>query len=204
MGMRPNPVVRLIRNPWRRSLNDGTVLQVLTTAAIEVDEQLVQMIDAGQVKDGSDSLATVILDPTRPRWATKPRDLVVAIVELGPNARGFLPNAGAKADAHERHGLCNGVLVTGNNLCLGDDDFAYGNSADYKRVVGGGSGLSVEQDGELTLKLLQLTVDPLLARRSAWLAERRRAGSQRWYNEQNQPGIEYLDLLNLIGVTPVA
>jgi len=189
------PVVKLYRNPWREILLDGVVLQILQTAAIEADEKLQKMIARGEVEDGRDSFGAVLLDPTRPRWANTFEDRLFASIELGPNGTKYLPNGAAKADAHDRHGVPNGVLVMNASHCLSDGDFAWGDSAEYNFAIGGGSGLSVEQDGEMVEMILEAVMDAVRDRRDAWLEEQRRAGSHGWYNPDDMPGAEYVSIL---------
>jgi hypothetical protein len=123
----------------------------------------------------------------------------MAIILLGPSAMGFLPNGAAKADAHDRHGVDNGELVEHASHCLGNGEFAYGASAEYKRAIGGGSGLSVQQDRDMVYGMLVDTIDQVQLMRDQFIAEQRRVnGSHRWYTRTNLPAEEYDAVLALV------
>lgn len=199
--MRLAPVVKLYRNPWSATLEDGVVLQILMTAALSADDQLRGMQQEGDVEPDKDSFGVVLLDPTRPRTATTFAERVLATIELGPHGAHFLPNAAAKADAHDRHGQSNDDLVYEAIHCLGNDDFAWGRSAEYALAIGGGSGLSEEQDHELTLQILEEVMDEVGSRRGAWLKQQRMdGGSQSWLNRDNLPGRQYQDILSMVQI----
>ncbi len=193
--MRPPPVVKLYRNPWRHTLSNKDILLIMRAAAVKADGRLQGMIVAGEVEDGRDSFGAVFFDPTRPRHVTCLADRILATIELGPNGAKFLPNGLAKADAHDRHGLPNGELVKEASHCLGNNDFAWGNSAEYRRAIGGGSGLSAKQDRDMVYGMLKDFYDPIRHRRDDWLADQRTKASHGWYNPSNAPGQEYQDAL---------
>jgi hypothetical protein len=202
------PEVRLYHNPWSQILDDGVVLQTLQTAAVGAAETLTQMIGRGEVEDDRDSYAAVLVDPTNQRSRqNEATDVIFAAILIGPNALKYLPNAVAKADAHDRHCVPNGLLVEQASYCLGDGDFAYGNSAAWppyvsdeeegltELAIAGGSGLSVEQDGEMAFMLLDDVMPRIRMLRDTWIAEQRSAGSHGWYNRQNEPGEQYMAIL---------
>lgn len=197
--------VRLIRSPWSKSIADNITLGFLNTAAAEMYEQFDEWFEAGKIEEGRDSFAAVILDPTQARWAKTIRDLVIAIVMIGPEAARFVPNATAKADGHDRHDLSMRHLMEEYPHLLGDSDFAYGESAEYDYCVGGGSGLSPEQDGELVLILLKEFIERVNSARQQWLADRRNnGGKQAWWNAENTPGLQYESLLTLPVIMPAS
>ncbi|HEV2354450.1 MAG TPA: hypothetical protein VGR89_09415, partial [Puia sp.] len=178
------------------TLSTGVVLQLLTTAAVDAQEELARMIAADKVEDGRDSFATVLLDPTRPRWQTTLDERLFALIGFGPNWQRYVPNGAAKADAHDRHGVPTGLLVAERSFCLGDDDFAYGTSAEYFGAIGGGSGLSPEQDGEMTLRILKSVMDSVRSRRDGWIGDLRGPdGTHRWWNPEDRAGSEYVQVL---------
>jgi hypothetical protein len=203
------PEVRLYHNPWSETLDDGVVLQILQTAGVNAAERLTCMIEGGVIEDGRDSYAVALVDPTNQRfrqnWAT---DVIYAAILIGPSALKYLPNAVAKADAHDRHCIPNGLLVEQASYCLGDGDFAYGNSAAWppyvsdedegltELAIAGGSGLSVEQDGGMAYMLLDDVMPRIREIRDSWIAEQRSAGSHGWYNRQNEPGDQYRVILD--------
>lgn len=196
------PIVKLCRNPWSDTLSDGVLLMFLQTAAMEAAQKLAEMIESGEVEDGRDSLGVILLDPTRPRSAIRFLDRVLATIQIGPNARKYLPNAAAKADAHDRHGVSNGELVAEASHCLGNEDFAWGNSAEYDYAIGGVSGLAVEQDEAMALLIFKGVIDRVRNERDRWLEHQRREGNHRWYNQVDAPGAEYLAVLELPSISP--
>jgi hypothetical protein len=204
--MANGPQVRLIRNPWSEILPDGVVLQILQTAASLAEEKMDEWGDRDELREGNDSFGAVLLDPTNRRGADSLSSRVLAIIMIGPKAADYVPNGAAKADAHDRHGVRNGALVDELSHCLGDDDFAWGTSAEYKRMIAGGSGLKPEQDGELADLILQHVVDEVRERRDQWIEEARRPedAKQGWYNQANDPAPEYKGVLNLPYTTPDA
>lgn len=194
---------RLIRNPWSKSLGDNVVLGFLESAALTMGDEFDRLVDSGEAEEGRDSFAAVILDPTAPR-STRLRDMVIAIVLIGPNAANYVANGAAKADAHERHDVPMDELVQLYPHCLGDDDFAYGNSVEYGFAFGGGSGLSEEQDGDLVSILLREFIDRINEARFQWLNDRRaNGGKRRWWNEADEPGMDYKGLIDLPYLAPV-
>jgi hypothetical protein len=197
--MRHAPVVKLYRNPWSATLGDGVVLQILQTAATNAYGRLQNMIVNDEVESGRDSFGMVLLDPTRPRSAVTFADRVFAVIELGPNGASYVPNGAAKADAHDRHGKPNGLLVEEFSFALGDGDFAWGHSASYGPAIGGGSGLSQEQDRNMTYDTLKEVMSRVHVQRSKFLAEQRRGGqSHGWYNPGNEPGADYAAILDQV------
>jgi hypothetical protein len=192
---RPDPEVRLYQNPWSESIQDDVILQILTTAALEADARIVSWQENGSVnKKGA--YAFVMLDPTQPRWQTRIDQRIMAMVLLGKNAEQYIVNGAAKADAHDRHGRHNGDIIQTNSLLLSDGDFAWGDSAAYGGVIGGGSGLLGVQDRHLGEYLLRNIIDPLHELRSAWLTSRRVLNeSHDWWNDRNEPGSEYDGIL---------
>jgi hypothetical protein len=194
--------VFLTHNPWQELVPNGVLLRELETAACLASEQWEEWQAAGEIEEGRDSFAAVLLDPTRPRWVKEVGDLVYAIILFGPNAEAFIPNAASKADAHERHGLNMGALVGNRNLCLADGEFAYGNSAEVNRTIGGGSGLSVMQDGELVKTILVSVSEAVIAIRKNFIAEQRRLhGAWRWFSADNQPDSAYTNVVDLLGAS---
>lgn len=199
--------IRLYRNPWSQTLANGVLLQILQTAAVNLGEKLQGLAPNGQTSEVS--FGVVVMDPTENRGAREPKDYVLAAVLFGPKGESLLPNALAKADAHDRHGIPNGTLVDLASFCLGDNDFAWGYSAEYTiddpdedRVgllvaIAAGSGLSAEQDREMAYMFLVEVMDQVRDRRDAWIAEQRSKGSQGWYNTANQPGPDYAAILDL-------
>jgi hypothetical protein len=199
MNSRPAPKVYLDPNgnPWAGTLDDGVVLQFLRTAAMKGEEQIEEWIKAGKAGPGA-TFAQVYLDPTNPRDQLTIKDRIFAIVAHGDPVKALmcLPNAAAKADAGDRHGRPNGELVEQANFCLGDGDFAWGDSAYYRGATSAGSGLTTEQDRDLAQLTLERTMDAVHNKRARWLAERRLAGSQNWYNEGNRPGDQYESIVS--------
>jgi len=197
--MRHESVVKLYRNPWAATLSDDVVLQILQTAATNAHRRLQDMIVSGEVDSSHDSFGMVFLDPTRPRSAVTFDDRVFAVIELGPNGASYVPNGAAKADARDRHGLPNELLVDEYNFTLGDGDFAWGNSASYGPAIGGGSGLSQAQDHTMTFDTLEEVMTRVHVERSRFLAERRKGGrSHGWYNPGNEPGADYAAILDRV------
>ncbi|MFZ1812796.1 MAG: hypothetical protein WAU02_04785 [Candidatus Saccharimonadales bacterium] len=210
MADRPSPQVRLYHNPWSETVPDDVLLGLLLSAAVEADKVLIDMIARGEVEAGCESYAYVILDPTKPRDQITPVDRVMAAVLLGPDAERYLPNALAKADAHDRHGIPNGLLVKGANWALGNGDFAWGNSVCgvvvdpdglggndviYDVGVAAGSGLSVEQDAEFAYRISDHFLGRVHDARELWLEKHRRNGSRRWFNTADEPPAHYMAIL---------
>jgi hypothetical protein len=186
--------VFILLNPWSQSVPDDDLREIFYGAAAEAQAQIETWRASGELPDGSDgSFAAVVLDPTNPRGRSDhPADRVMAVVLFGPNAMGFVPNGLAKADAHDRHGVPNGKLIAEDNHRLADSDFAWGNSVEYRGAVGGGSGLSKDQDGEVAQTILERVIDDVAELREAWLAEQRTSpNGHGWYNTANEPGPEY-------------
>jgi len=150
------------------------------------------MIDRGEVDPSRNSFGMVFLDPTNPRGVTKLAKLILATIELGPRGTDYLPNAAAKADAHHRHGMPNGALLQEGNFSLGDGDFAWGHSARYGTAIGGGSGLSAEQDYNLTYATLEEVMTRVHNERQRFLSERRKQGKHGWFNAANMPPEQYV------------
>lgn len=192
------PEVRLYQNPWSATVSDGVVLQQLLSSATYAGETLTAWIDAKIVEDGHGAYACVILDPTRPRWQRTILDRVMATVLYGDGAERYIPNAAAKADAHDRHGQPNGGLIRGASFCLGNGDFAWGNSVEHSGAIAGGSGLSADQDAMMANWILKGFMDRIHTLRDRWLYEQRKLpAGQRWFNQDDQPGDEYLAVAEL-------
>lgn len=205
MSTRPAPQVFLKdgANPWSERLDDGVVLQILVTAAVNAELMIQSWIELGKVEDGEDAAyALVILDPTRPRGQITIEDRIMAHILFGDPemAKGYLPNAAAKADATDRHGVPNGELVKNASYALGNGDFAWGDAAVYSRIpstgsgqaIAAGSGLSVSQDHRVAFEVVKPLVDRVHAATKLWLQERRKnGGSQAWLNQANQSGWDY-------------
>lgn len=199
MSDRPIPKVYLHHNPWSSTLNDGVVLQFLLTAATKAEEQIRKWIEAGEAEPDA-VYAQVYLDPTNPRHQQTIKDRVFAVVLFGDEKKALkcLPNAAAKADAHDRHMTPNGELVDQYNFCLGDGDFAWGDSAEYFGAISAGSGLEVTQDRQLADESLCSVMPSVHTERTRWLQTRRAmTGSQAWFNANNMPGPQYKDILDL-------
>lgn len=194
-----SPIVNLFCNPWDDILSDQEVLESMHAVALVADVRLRRMIRDGEVEDGRDSLGVVLLDPTPSRSATSFNEQVLATIVLGPHGAEFVPNAAAKADAHARHGVNNGLLVRYASHCLGNGDFAWGNSAEYKGAIGGGSGLSVEQDGAMVRLMLEHIMETVRVSRDCWIDEQRRLNPEghRWFNSANEPPAKYKAVLDL-------
>lgn len=198
MAVRPDPTARLYQNPWQSTLPDHKLLELFQEGAKRAEDVLADWMSTGQVEEGRDSYACVILDPTRRRHQRTIQQRVLAIILLGPNAERYIPNGAAKADAHDRLGQPNGELVKKRSFCLSDHDFAYGDSAVYEGAIAGGSGLSVQQDRFLAFDVLEYTMKRVRAIRDGWLTEMRRTmDGQRWYNTSDEPGPEYADVAKM-------
>jgi hypothetical protein len=212
----PDVSVRLFQNPWKQMLPNEVLITVLTTAATEASERLAQMIDVGEVSPMRDSFGCVILDPTHQRWQQTPVQRTLAAVLIGPDAERFLPNALAKADAHDRHGLPNSGFFGNALFCLGDGDFTYGHSAEYDVVnprdgllvegvaIAGGSGLSEDQDHELALMILSEAMGTVHDYISTWRDQQRAIGRGRWFNESDVPPKSYTDILTAEAIEPIS
>lgn len=192
--------VRLYQNPWPDTCPDGVLLAKLETAAHKLDDWLLTKSLDGYI-NADYAFACVILDPTRPRWQQTIVERVMAIVLLG-DADKYIANAAAKADAHDRHWCNNRWLVDNANYCLGDGEFAYGNSAEHVNVadgastsqlaIAGGSGLTQELDGEAAAQLLKWVLEPVHGVRQQFIREQRAAGNNlAWYSSTNQPVAPY-------------
>ena len=194
---RPAPQVSLKSeaNPWSERLDDGVVLMYLTTASTKAEQLIQRWIDDDVVDDGEEAVfAMVILDPTRPRGQLTISERIVAYVLFGDpeEAMKCLPNAAAKADATDRHGVPNGKLVAEESYTLGNGDFAWGNAAMYGEAIAAGSGLSQEQDEAVALLVLTHVMDAVHGATQQWLQERRQDGnSQSWFNRASKPGNDY-------------
>lgn len=188
------PQIFVCQNPWRRSLADAVLFKHLQTAAVMVQEELIGLRAAREVAEDC-SYAFLMLDPTRPRDQVTIEQRTMAIVLFGRNAKGYVPNAAAKADAHDRHGRPNGELIDEASFCLGDSDFAWGRSASYQGAIAAGSGLSVDQDYDMAYLLLSKFLEPVRTVRDTWLKEQRASlGGQRWFNTHDVPGEQYTAL----------
>jgi hypothetical protein len=198
MSDRPAPQVFLHHNPWSKTLADGVVLQYLLTAASNAEEQIRAWIE-NQDAEPDAVYAQVYLDPTNPLDQPTIKERIFAVVLFGDPAEALtcLPNAAAKADATDRHMVPNGELVELSNFCLGNDDFAWGDSAEYCGAISAGSGLEVYQDRLLAEESVESVMGSVHAERTRWLNERRQDGGQAWFNEDNVPGPQYLNLLDL-------
>lgn len=191
------PEVRLIRNPWGESLADGVVLQTFMTAALNAREWASGEVEFGYM-DGYDAFASVFLDPTRPRGQAGIQERIMAVILFGKDAFKLVPNAAAKADAHDRHGINNGELVREANFCLGDGDFAYGDSSYYKGAIAAGSGFTQIQDKHMVDRMLEESMTKIHDHRQNWIRSQRRVGGQlAWFNINDQPGAEYLAIEHL-------
>lgn len=203
--MSSTPIVKMYRNPWPHSVADGVVLQFLMTAATEAADRLQELYEEdwpeGRLPSERDSFAAVLLDPVRTRGATNFLDRLFASVEIGPDAARYLPNGGAKADAHDRLGKPNGFFVDQANFCLGDHDFAWGSSAEYNGAIGGGSGLFPSQDAALTSLILESVMCSVHDYRKQRVEEWRKSGSHGWYNPDNNPHSDYIFFPNIPAVT---
>lgn len=207
MSGRPIPQVFLHHNPWSGSLANGVVLQFLVTAATKAEEQIKAWIQSGEAEPDA-VYAQVYLDPTNPRNQPTVKDRIFAVVFFGDEKKALkcLPNAAAKADATDRHKVPNGELVELANFCLGDNDFAWGDSAEFCGAISAGSGLEVAQDRQLAEKSVESVMKSVHDERNRWLQTRRTmTGSQAWFNEDNVPGPEYVGILDLesgVWITP--
>jgi hypothetical protein len=194
-------LVHLVRNPWPRTFPDVLLVASLKDAAAAARRQMQRWEVAGEIEEGRGSFAAVLLDPTRPRSAQTLMERVMAIIMIGPDARKYVANGASKADAHDRHNMNMGQLVGTDNHLLADGEFGWGNSAEYRRAIGGGSGLSVRQDGELVELMLRVLVDAVRAFRKSWLWQQREQkpeAGHRWFDPDDQPGVLYA---NVIGLT---
>jgi hypothetical protein len=191
--------VFLTHNPWPELMPDGVLLQRLETAACKASDLWEEWQRAGETKEERDSFAAVLLDPTRPRWVKEISDLVYAIIVFGPDGERFIPNAASKADAHDRHGINMGELVEDFSHCLADGEFADGESAEYDRAIGGGSGLSAEQDGKLVENILINVTSSVALMRDQFINARRLShGSWRWFSTDDQPDPAYANVVGLL------
>jgi hypothetical protein len=197
--------VRLIRNPWTGILNDGVVLQYLQTSVIEGAEWLQDKIAADEIKPDRNSYGGVILDPTCQR-VTHFRDRVMAVILIGPDAKRFVPNGAAKADAADRHSMGTSYILNEEHPSyhmFGFGDFAWGGSVSVEGAVAGGSGLSVKQDEQLMELIVSTFIEKVNRALGQWLRERRqRADGQAWWTPDNQPGTQYVDVLGLPAIVP--
>jgi hypothetical protein len=190
--------VVLFNNPWTDSVPDEELVHVLFSAAAVARGKIEEWQDAGEVQEAQGPFAAVIMDPTRSRAADLLRERILAFILIG-EATHLVANAIAKADAHDRHGVPNGLLVNADNNCLADTDFAWGESAVYRRTIGAGSGLSAHQDGELARIILMSSMDDVVDIREAWIADHRDGGkSHGWYNADNSPGFVYDDVVQQV------
>jgi hypothetical protein len=172
---------------------------ILENAACTASDLWEKWQRLGEVEEGRDSFAAVLLDPTRPRWAKDISDRIFAIIVFGPNGDRYIPNAASKADAHDRHGINMGKLVEEFSYCLADGEFAYGESAEYERAIVGGSGLSPQQDGELVENILANVVASVVALRERFVNERRdEHGNWRWFSPDDRPDPEYVGVTDLL------
>lgn len=192
-----NHPIKLWHNPWEAILPEGVVLQILVTAAAEAKQEIVHLINEGKLNLGQDSFGFVMFDPTRPRGITALEDLVVASISLGGVGDGFLANALAKADLHDRHGLPSSQLVDGYIHCFGDGDFVHGGSVEYKKAIGGGSGFSIAQDIKLAYMMLKSIVDATGRMMSNWIRENGKGKSGAdWLNADNRAPDRYMNIFN--------
>jgi len=193
------PQVRLFLNPWSQSVWERDLLRILADAAEGAYETLGSWVDQGDidVANGKGPFACVLLDPTNVDTSQSINRRIMAMVLYGgEKAEQFIPNAAAKADAHAKHGRPNGLLVESANFCLRDDDFAWGNSAEYKGAIAGGSGLSVDQDELMARWVVESTMKAVHAHRASKIDRlREENGSHAWYGESGLPGREYSALL---------
>jgi hypothetical protein len=190
--------VYLIRNPWPELVPDNVLLQQFETAACCASDLWESWLAHGEIEEGRDSFAAVLLDPTRPRWAKTISDLVYTILVFGPNGERYIPNAASKADAHDRHGINMRDLVE-QNILLADGEFAYGNSATVNRAIGGGSGLSTVQDGALVENILTNVTESVMLVRERFIEERRREhGNWRWFSANDTPNPMYVQVATLL------
>lgn len=197
-----NPEVRLLNNPWEGSLTTGFVLQTLTTAALKAGERVRDLILHGLIEPDA-CFADVILDPTRPRGQVGIQERVMAIVLYGANAAEYIANAAAKADAHDRHGRNIGELVRNASFCLGDGDFAYGDSTSYRGAISAGSGFDEAHDELVASIILEQSMDRIHRERVRWVNTERASGrTLAWFNEDNEPGAEYAAIRHLDHLVP--
>lgn len=193
--------VALIRNPWAQTVPDERLMDLLVHAAQQGAAKLEKWIAKGKAAPDRNSFGAVILDPTRPRGDATLQDRILAVITIGDLGDQYVPNGAAKADAHDRHGVPNGILVQSRNHCLGDDDFAWAGSVEYQGAIGAGSGLSAKQDAKLMLRMLRIAIDGVREIREIWLEERRADGGRRaWWNEEDSVHIVYLDIVQQLGI----
>lgn len=180
-------------NPWPERLPNPMLYTVLTKAGIAGQRKMRHMVEAGLINPKS-SLSFVVLDPLALPF-TRPRNMIVGIVEIGPDARRLRPNAVSKAWTHWLRGIPTGQQVAEFPHLMGDEEFAHGGSFEYRKVFAAASGLpvrpdeNIDYDGDVTREIVVPFVDEVADLLGAWLNMQRRDGrSHGWWNKNNKPG----------------
>lgn len=168
-------------NPWAGMIPAGQLLRVCADVTNEVAGQSEAWFEAGQSKRNSFGLC--LLDPTAPIW--KPSiDSILLLSLIGDEGESFIPNAVAKAvGLRDRGGATLASLIQNNHL-VPADSFRWDGAVTLKGTTAGGSGLSEDQDTELSAKAATLfngMVGELVAE---WHAAHPRPGHG-WLNTAN-------------------
>jgi hypothetical protein len=193
--------VVLVRNPWPHTVPDDALMMFLTTAATYAQQEIKHLIGEHKLAADRDSFAAVLLDPSnRVNYHYHlVSEIVLAIILIGPAAEKLIPNAAAKADAHNRHSRSNGEFVREANFCLADGEFAWGYSAEFRGAGGAGSGLKDTQDQDVAYQILRYVMSRVHRMREQFIRHHRAEhGSWGWYSSVNTPDPEYADVTELL------
>lgn len=186
-GGRPDPVVRIYRDPWPHTCPPEVLYGIGMTAAARAEALLRSWIGSGHVPEEYDSFGAVILDPTAPRSVTIPAELVLMTITLGPNGRRYLTEALGTAEPFDRHMLDHTDIVDRYPHLLSDDDAAVAGSAEYKHAIAGGGGLEPVSNSQLALEILRGVTDQVGAQIEGWHANRRAADPyHQWSTPDNE------------------
>lgn len=185
--------IRLVTNPYARSIPDSEFTGLIRTAAEARAEDIERGSRTGEYPRAS--MSFVVLDPTAPAW--KPSDdAVLALIVIGPDGMSFLPNAAAKAIEHRDHGTDCGVLVYAQNHRLADGDFRFGFSVCLEGMYVGGSGLSEIQDRYQATMLAADINYRINAAREKWAASH--TGGY-WFGDEHEPAGRYAHIWTQTG-----
>ena len=133
----------------------------------------------------------VVLDPTVGPWVPD-TEAVMAVITVGEDGAGFLPNAAAKAAGHRRLGRNYGEAVLVDPHLCGDGNFRFGHSAEVRGVIVGSSSQTTDQDLH---EAAALAADLVAALGESHLAWQERVGPGEWLAEDGSPGAVYRGMI---------
>jgi hypothetical protein len=184
------------RNPYEYLMSDGQFDELLLDLGLRRAASIWRNHSAhpGRAPHGVYERACmgfVVLDPTVGPWVPD-TEAVLAVITVGQDGSGFLPNAAAKAAGHRRLGRNYGEAVLVDPHLCGDGNFRFGHSAEVRGVIVGTSSQTTDQDLHEAAALAADLVAALGERHLAW---QERVGPGEWLAEGGNPGARYRDMI---------